>query len=209
MTTTEKVLNIYQRLNAIMSEVTAVQKEDKKVNNQYTFVSHDAVAAALHGPMVKHGVVMVPSVAEIKQDGNRTEVKMEISFVNVDDSADRIVVMFPGYGIDPSDKGIGKAISYAVKYALLKVFCLETGDDVEKHNMEYKAPEKQAASQVIEISMDDFLLVYPDAEKKDVRECLKDLCSKTGKSESFMIARAQSNIPGFNKLLEEWKSRKV
>jgi hypothetical protein len=34
-----------------------------------------------------------------------------------------------GYGVDPQDKGPGKAISYGVKYALLKVLGLETGDD--------------------------------------------------------------------------------
>ena len=34
-----------------------------------------------------------------------------------------------GFGIDDQDKGPGKAMSYAVKYALLKTLGLETGDD--------------------------------------------------------------------------------
>ena len=37
-----------------------------------------------------------------------------------------------GYGIDNGEKGPGKAVSYAVKYALLKTFCLETGDDPDR-----------------------------------------------------------------------------
>jgi hypothetical protein len=37
-----------------------------------------------------------------------------------------------GYGVDPQDKGPGKAISYGVKYALLKVLGLETGDDPDE-----------------------------------------------------------------------------
>lgn len=134
----EKKLNIYQKINAVMQEVKAIQKEDKKVNGQYTFVSHDAVSGALHLPLANHGIVMVPTISELKQDGNRTEAKMEIAFVNADDPNDKIVVQYFGYGIDASDKGIGKAVSYAVKYALLKVFCLETGDDVEKENIKHE-----------------------------------------------------------------------
>lgn len=144
----KQVKNIYQRINEVMTEVEAVQKENKKVNGQYTFVSHDAVSKALHNPMVKAGIVMIPTIKELKQDGNRTEVTMEISFVNMDKPEDRVIVQYSGYGIDPQDKGVGKAISYAVKYALLKVFCLETGDDVEKDSIEYRpeAPKPECIS---------------------------------------------------------------
>ena len=134
----KQIKNIYQRINEVMAEVEAVQKENKKVNGQYTFVSHDAVSKALHNPMVKAGIVMIPTIKELKQDGNRTEVTMEISFVNMDNPQEKVTVQYNGYGIDAQDKGIGKAISYAVKYALLKVFCLETGDDVEKDSIEYR-----------------------------------------------------------------------
>ena len=144
--------NIYQRINAVMQDVKGVRKEAKKVNNQYTFVSHDAVAAALHEPLAHHGIALVPSVKELTQDGNRTMVCMEISFVNIDKPEDKFSVCYHGYGIDPQDKGIGKAISYAVKYALLKVFCLETGDDVEKDSYNYQ-PSRISPEQVAEIDM--------------------------------------------------------
>ena len=132
-------LNIYQKINKVMQQVEAVQKESKKVNGQYTFVSHDAVAAALHMPMAENGIVMVPSVGELVRDGNMTIVRMDIEFVNSDAPEEKIKVSHYGYGIDPQDKGVGKAVSYAVKYALLKMFCLETGDDVEKDNTDHKS----------------------------------------------------------------------
>lgn len=130
--------NIYQRLRDIMLDVKAINKESKKINGQYTYVSHDSVAKALHDPMAKAGVVMIPTIAELSQDGNRTAAKVDISFVNVDNPQDQLTVTYWGYGIDGQDKGIGKAVSYAVKYCLLKTFCLETGDDVEKDNIEHK-----------------------------------------------------------------------
>jgi hypothetical protein len=43
-----------------------------------------------------------------------------------------MVVESAGFGIDDQDKGPGKAISYAVKYAYLKALCLESGDDPDE-----------------------------------------------------------------------------
>lgn len=139
-----QVKNIFQRINEVMKEVEAVQKESKKVNNMYTFVSHDAVTKALHMPMVRAGIVMVTDVAELTRDGNKTTAKMYLTFVNIDEPSDRFTVTSYGDGIDPQDKGIGKAVSYAVKYGLLKTFCLETGDDVEKDSIEYEPTKPEA-----------------------------------------------------------------
>jgi len=137
----EKTKNIYQKIVEVMKEVKYIQKSDKKVNGQYSFVTHDSVTAALHEPLANHGIVMIPSILDLHQDGNRTVAKMEISFVNADKPEDKITMIHYGYGIDAQDKGVGKAVSYAVKYALLKMFCLETGDDPEKDTIPYEAPK--------------------------------------------------------------------
>jgi hypothetical protein len=136
--------NLYQRIIAVMGELDYVQKEAKKNGIQYTFVSHDAVTAKIHPLLVKHGIAMLPSVTESKQDGNRTEATVQVTFINVDDPKDSHAVTFFGYGIDNQDKGPGKAMSYAVKYAMLKTFCLETGDDPEKDDIPH-LPAKSAA----------------------------------------------------------------
>lgn len=143
--------NIYQRLHAVMKDVGYVQKESKKVNNQYTFVSHDAVTAKLRPSLIENGIVPVTTVKSHTQDGNRTEVDIEVKFVNVDNPEDSVTVTAFGYGIDGQDKGPGKAISYAFKYACLKTFALETGDDPERDQIEYEPDyitEEQAANLV-------------------------------------------------------------
>lgn len=140
---TEKKMNIHQRINAIMAAVSYVSKENKKVNNQYTFVSHDAVTAAIQPELVKHGVVVEPTVIKHEQDGNRTCVDIKVDFVNMDEPTDRISLTFFGYGVDQQDKGPGKAFSYAKKYAFLQLFCLETGDDPERDSIDHK-PEPKA-----------------------------------------------------------------
>jgi len=121
-------MNIYQRLANAMADVTYIQKE-KKAGMRYTIVSHDAVTAKVRPVLLKHGIVYHPIDLEATQAGNRTQVRLAVRFVNVEDPSDSFVVPSLGYGIDDQDKGPGKAISYAVKYALLKALGLETGDD--------------------------------------------------------------------------------
>jgi hypothetical protein len=120
--------NIAQRIAAVMGEVDYVQKEKKQGMN-YSIVSHDAVTAKVRPLLHKHGVIYYPRGLTVSQNGNRTEAVFTVRFENIDDRTDFIDVETFGYGVDPQDKGPGKAMSYGVKYALLKVLGLETGDD--------------------------------------------------------------------------------
>lgn len=120
--------NIHQRIAAVMAEVDYIQKE-KKSGMRYSIVSHDAVTAKVRPILLKHGVVYWPSRISREQIGNTTMLDVTVRFQNVDLDADFIEVSSCGYGVDDQDKGPGKAISYAVKYALLKCLGLETGDD--------------------------------------------------------------------------------
>lgn len=133
--------NLFQRLHAVQEEVDYIQKE-KKAGMRYSIVSHDAVTAKVRPVLHKHRVLYYPVALQSSQDGNRTAVTMGIRFVNIDNPADFIDVPSLGYGIDDQDKGPGKAISYAVKYALLKTLGLESGDDPD---LDQEAKHKPAA----------------------------------------------------------------
>ena len=143
--TATSTLNILQRLNRVMKDVSYIQKE-RKAGMRYSIVSHDAVTAKVRPLLVEHGIVYFPVRVDRKQNGNRTEVDMTVRFTNID-QCDFIDVQTAGYGIDDSDKGVGKAISYAVKYALLKALGLETGDDPDiEQDVQHQPPVMVAAS---------------------------------------------------------------
>ena len=125
------VRNIAQRINAVMGEVDYIQKE-KKAGMQYTIVSHDKVTGLVRPFLHQHGVIYYPRDLSVNQNGNRTEAVFSVRFENIDDRADYIDVATFGYGVDTQDKGPGKAMSYGVKYALLKLLGLETGDDPDE-----------------------------------------------------------------------------
>lgn len=146
--------NIHQKIIGIMSELHYISKGEKTVNGQYRFVSHDQVTAKIHPLLVKYRLTVIPTVEEMTQDGNRTIVRLLVSFVNADKPEENFTERFISYGIDgggvtkdgrsipAGDKGPGKAISYAFKYALLKTFCLETGDDPDNDaNASYEPPK--------------------------------------------------------------------
>ena len=140
MTTKEKVLNIHQRLNAIMGDVDYIKKNKsiKIGGGGYSVVGHDSVTALIHPLLVRYGVTLIPSVKEVLQEGNRTSVKMEFSWINIDDPKDCIINFCAGYGIDQQDKGIGKAISYAQKNIILKTLHIETGErDIEEDDIDF------------------------------------------------------------------------
>jgi hypothetical protein len=131
---TDKPKNVHQRLAAVMQDVTYIQKERKQGMN-YTIVSHDAVTAKVRPALLAQGIVYYPVRCDYSHNGNRAECAMTVRFVNIDDPADFFDVPTFGYGIDPQDKGPGKAMSYAVKYALLKALGLETGDDPDQDSI--------------------------------------------------------------------------
>lgn len=125
----EVPLTLLQRLNAVMADVSYVQKD--KAITSYKVVTHDAVTAKVRPALVRHGIFYYPHEIEREQSGKITIIDMVVRFVNVDDKEDFIDVPTCGYGLDTGDKGPGKAMSYAVKYALLKALGLETGEDAD------------------------------------------------------------------------------
>ncbi len=178
-------LNIHQRLHAVMKDVAYVQKETKMVNNQYTFVSHDAVTAKVRVALIEHGVLAISRVVNHVQSGNLTLADIEVDFINIDRPEDLITVPSFGYGIDGQDKGPGKAVTYAVKYAFLKSLCLETGDDPERSNIDrdgtgpivddLKPPPvvKMNAKQVAQF-VEDALVCLSDGDKEGLEQLLAE-----------------------------------
>lgn len=125
--------NLYRRLLDAGSEVGMVPKSKKK-GMQFATVEHDDVTRMVRPVLCTHGVFAFSSVVVCNQDGNRTELTVRTVFVNADAPTERIEVDTVGYGCGNDDKGPGKAMSYAVKYALLKTLGLETGEDSDLHD---------------------------------------------------------------------------
>lgn len=133
-------MNIYQRVNAVRKAIGYVQK-DKSVSTgggSYKAVTHDAVTGMVRQALIEHGVVIVPSVIACTFNQKESDSKQRlyeatymVRFVNVDQPEDFICMEMNAHALDNGDKAPGKALSYATKYAILKLFNIETGEDDE------------------------------------------------------------------------------
>jgi len=201
--TTKK--NIYQRLNDVMKVITYIQK-DKKAGMNYSIVSHDVVTAKVRVHFVEHGIVYYPINLNVMQEGNRTQATFEVRFVNIDDATDFIDVATMGYGIDTQDKGPGKALSYGVKYALLKVLGLETGDDPDQdQNVVYENEDDPHLKAINKFIADLDVVKDIDAMNKLVADATPALKLASGKFPA-QAAGARSKIQQTKAKLEGSKA---
>ncbi len=188
-------LNIHQRILGIMADLDYICKGDAKVNGQYRFTSHDQVTEAIHPLLVKHGVTMIPTIKSIVQEGNRTSVLLCVVFTNSDNPIDNFVVEYPGYGVDSSDKGPGKAISYAFKYAALKTFNIATGDD----------PDSDARSKFEPQKCVEFEQLLPEkTSDKAMQKFLEHSAEAMGKHVEDVKREAVKRMEDFMKGYERW-----
>lgn len=178
------MLNLFQRINEIRKELPYIQK-DKSVSTgtgSYKAVTHDQVTGMIRNALINHGVVCVPSLVtssmqQIKQ-GNaegkgsmwRYDATYSFDFVNIDDPQDRIVITIEAHANDNADKAPGKAISYAKKYAVLKLFEIETGEDEESRYKEAEEFDLSGWSSKMEeaTSRDAIHYLYLEAKKEAV-----------------------------------------
>jgi hypothetical protein len=134
-------MNIYQRLNEVRKAIGYVQK-DKKVQDKYMAVTHDAVTATVREHLIAFGVLIVPSLETMTVSNSgmttgkgipfiRLEAIYVVAFVNIDDPTDRVEQRVLSHALDEGDKAPGKALSYATKYAILKLLSLESGEEDE------------------------------------------------------------------------------
>lgn len=133
-------MNLLQRINEVRKSIDYIKK-DKDVSTgggSYKAVTHDQVTAMVRDHMVTHGIVSYPILVDgksiPKDDGAkqfRYEATYDFVFASIDEPSDQICLRIQSHAMDNADKAPGKALSYAKKYAILKLFEIETGENDE------------------------------------------------------------------------------
>lgn len=136
-------MNIYEKINKVMQNIEYLTKDDKVEfgTTKYKAISEEKVTTAVRNELVKVGIAIIPieqemNVVELirtdKSVNQRTDVNVKYRIQNIDDVNDYIIASSSGSGVDTQDKGIGKAMTYAYKYLLLRTFAIPTGEDPDK-----------------------------------------------------------------------------
>lgn len=140
-------MNIFQKMAAITAELQTVGKNLTvgEGKNKYKAVSERDILDSVKPIEAKHGVYSYPYSREVlesnmleteTQYGVKTtfmsRIKTVYRFVNTDKPDEYIETTTFAEGIDSQDKGSGKAMTYADKYALMKAYKISTGDDPDQ-----------------------------------------------------------------------------
>jgi len=117
-----------------MGELGYLQKRGYNDHHKYNYATEADVSEAVRALLVKHGVLFIPNVVpeSVSRVNGTTSLLVECVFINAEQPSDRLAVVMAGDGWDKGDKGPYKAVTGAVKYALMKTFLIPTGDDPER-----------------------------------------------------------------------------
>ncbi len=135
--TETKILNIYQRINLIMKQGVYLKKGSA---GHGTGVEYDELISALSPLLAAAGIVITAEKSgdsknrENKKGNYIFESDFLITYINMDQPNDKFSTLVESHAMDAGDKAPGKAITYATKISMLKVFGIESGDKEESRS---------------------------------------------------------------------------
>lgn len=224
-------MNIYQKLAKIRKNVEVVQKN--KAGYGYKYVTDDELLAKISGFMDKYNVSLIPSVTpgtmsvepytykKTKQtkdkngpviyEENVNEVMvhgdMKYTWVNNDNPDEQVAVDWHlvGHQSDGS-QSFGSALTYSMRYFLLKYFSIATPDDDpdkwrSKQREAEAAEEKAIAGQIIE-QVNALVTDYLSSNPKHKDTVKEFICRYIKSGDYFKIT--EPKLAG--KLLEDFKA---
>jgi len=137
-------LNLREKFAEVRRRLGYVQKRGHNERHNYSYVTAADLAGSVGDILAELGVVVIPQLQSISTETPRSSsdriarVVMNYRFVDAR-SGEELTVRVPGEGADPGDKAPYKAMTGALKYALLQSFLLSTGDDPEDERANSRA----------------------------------------------------------------------
>lgn len=157
---------IYKAMLNIMQDVDAIKKEKKNQQQGFMFRGIDDMMNSLHCLFAKHGVFIVPTVEsfDVKERPTKngginyfTHAVITFNFTAQDGSF--ISVKNVGEAMDSGDKGMNKAMSIALKYALMQTFLIPTEDIAD--------PDAEVAEETKDTNIETALADIANAKCKE------------------------------------------
>lgn len=141
---------IFKKMSDVMKDVGAIGKDQKNTQQGFKFRGIDQFVNALYPALTKHGVFMAPRATSFAHElkdvvrgsgkagvDKHVSIMMEYDFY-AEDGSKVTVGPVPAEGLDSGDKATNKALSAALKYALIQTFSIPTEDMAEA---DFESPE--------------------------------------------------------------------
>lgn len=186
--------NLYKKISEVMKDVAYLKKDDhiKFGSTNYKAISEEKVTQAVRASLIKHGLIILPIKQEHLKEGNLSTVNTTYKIVDVDTGIYEEIVS-SGTGVDTQDKGVGKAMTYAYKYLLLRTFAIPTGED----------PDKVSNEEIEDIELESLKKQYSDILTKNPHVFSKDDVSKFSYKHNWTAEIFKKGINHLEKLKQE------
>lgn len=201
-------MNLYQKLVEVRKAVPYLKKEAQsgKGDFGYNYTASSQVLGAVRQKLDDLNILLITRITDKnvtsrekgKPDGKVTvtyevEADIEFTWINAEEPTETIVIPWLGMGLDTGDnaKAIGKALTYAEKYFMLKQFNIATDKDdpdyfqekVEATVKEFPSEEKiqnlvEKATKFAGLRNQTVDAVYKALKIKDVNKLTMDQFDK-------------------------------
>lgn len=144
-------MTLRQKLGEVRRRIGYIRKRGHNQLHDYSYVTAADIAGTIGDILAELGVIIIPRLESIAYEAqapgraNPTRIArviMTYTFADAN-SGDEVTVKVAGEGLDVGDKASYKAMTGALKYALLQSFLLATGDDPEEERAAAKTPLQQ------------------------------------------------------------------
>jgi hypothetical protein len=157
--------NLAKAILAVMADVKGIDKTLTVGEGKFAYqgVSDQVVKKVIGDSMQRNGLCILPieviptTKTDRWEETNQYGTKMKQSvfteattkYLLLHESGESQVITGYGHGVDPQDKGAGKATTYALKYTLLYIFLVPTGkiDDSDNDHSDSKEVPKKTVPQ--------------------------------------------------------------
>jgi len=170
----------------------------------------DDVINAFRTAFIKTGVAFHSTIAKWHQVGSALVLDVEMKLINADNPSESEVFSQVGLSTRLDDTSVGKALAYAVKNGLLKLFLIPggRGEDVEYYDN--KPAEKNYKSAFVEapapVSDDDVRVIVEELNEAENLPELQELWALT--KDTYAREACKKAYPIYMKLKTEFSAAK-
>jgi hypothetical protein len=130
---------IYSKMNAVQKDIKAIGKDQTNAQQGFKFRGIDQFVNSLYPALTRHGVVMTTEVLDYRTDlrevvrgngktGTDSHAYLKVKYTFHAEDGSSISSTLVSEGLDSGDKATNKALSAALKYALIQTFSIPTED---------------------------------------------------------------------------------
>jgi len=152
-TQNQAVPSVYELMTLVMRDVRNVGKNGQNESQNYKFRGVDDAIGALAQPLRDHGVFMTPEVLDFKTEvrGRQNAVLMRVAFHFYGPAGDHVTATTMGEASDFADKASNKAMSAALKYALIHTFMIPVDSkSLDDGDRDHPVGQRSAADSYME-----------------------------------------------------------